>query len=70
VESTSVSQKLYNPADSEEESILKVLTTMPQSTSDLVEKAQLDTAIINAKLTMLELHGAAKNVGNGMWVRL
>ncbi|MBT4119460.1 MAG: DNA-protecting protein DprA [Candidatus Peribacter sp.] len=62
--------KHYDPADEQEESILNVLTTMPQSTSDIVEKAQLDTAIINAKLTMLELNGVAKNVGNGMWVRL
>jgi DNA processing protein len=64
------STKEYEAADTEEESILKVLTTMPQSTSELVEKAQLDASIINAKLTMLELGGIAKNVGNGMWVRL
>ena len=60
----------YEPSDSEEEKIIKSLTTMPQSVSDLVEKAQLDTAIINAKLTMLELNGVARNVGNGMWVCL
>ncbi|MDP6561898.1 MAG: DNA-processing protein DprA [Candidatus Peribacteraceae bacterium] len=59
----------YNPVDSDEEIIMQVLTTMPQSTSDLVEKAQLDMAVINAKLTMLELNGVVKNVGNGMWVR-
>ncbi|MDA1293077.1 MAG: DNA-processing protein DprA [bacterium] len=65
----SVSHSTYEPADDEEASILKVLSTMPQSTSDLVDASQLSTAIINAKLTMLELGGAAKNVGNGMWIR-
>jgi DNA processing protein len=69
-ESKPASIKQYDPADTEEESILKVLTTMPQSASDLTDKANLDTAVINAKLTMLELNGVAKNVGNGMWIRL
>ncbi len=52
-----------------EQRILRALTTMPQSVSDLVEKASLDAAIINAKLTILELHGVAKNAGGGLWVR-
>lgn len=63
-------QRTYESTDPEEQTIYEALTTMPQSTSDLVEKAKLDAAIINAKLTMLELHGAAKNVGGGMWVRV
>lgn len=65
-----LTQKVYDPADVDEEAILNVLTTMPQSTSDLVDKAKRTTAVINAKLTMLELSGVAKNIGNGMWVRL
>ncbi len=59
----------FQSEDPEEVSIYEALTTMPQSVSDLVDRAELDTAIINAKLTMLELNGSAKNVGNGMWVR-
>lgn len=59
----------YTPTDMEEEIIYTNLTTMPQSVSELVEKAQLAAAVINAKLTVLELAGVAKNVGNGMWVR-
>lgn len=69
VASISEPKKQYDPVDEQEESILNVLTTMPQSTSDLVDKAQLETAVINAKLTMLELNGVAKNVGNGMWIK-
>ena len=55
--------------DPEEQKIYDVLTSMPQSVSDLVDRAGVDAAILNAKLTMLELSGGAKNVGNGMWVR-
>lgn len=59
----------FSSEDPEEQKIYDALTGMPQSASDLMEKAMLDAAVINAKLTMLELGGAAKNVGNGMWVK-
>lgn len=68
-EGSSQSIKQYTPLDAQEEAIFKVLTTMPQSVSDISQKAKIDTAIINAKLTMLELNTVAKNVGNGMWVK-
>lgn len=55
-------------ADREEQTVYDLLTSMPQSVSDITEKAKIDAAITNAKLTMLELQGRAKNVGNGMWV--
>jgi DNA processing protein len=53
----------------EEQAIFGVLTSMPQSLDDLVEKTGFDAATLNATLTMLELKGIAKNVGNGRWVR-
>lgn len=59
----------YEPIDEQEAAIYTVLTSKPQSISDIVDKAAIDAAIAGAKLTMLELNGAAKNVGNGMWVR-
>ena len=59
----------YHSDDVQEQRLYESLTSMPQSVSDLVERAQIDAAAINAKLTMLELCGRAKNVGNGMWVR-
>lgn len=70
VETAHCAVSTYVPEDPEEQSIYEALTSMPQSTSDLVDKAELDAAVINAKLTMLELAGAAKNVGNGMWVKM
>ncbi len=54
--------------DPDEQRLIDALTTMPQSVSDLIEKAALDAAVINAQLTMLELQGYAKNTGGGMWV--
>ena len=53
----------------EEEVIYKTLTTLPSSLDDIVAKAKLDAAEVNATLTMLELKGAVKNVGNGQWVK-
>lgn len=60
----------FTSEDPQEKLLYGALTTMPQSVSELVEKAKLDAAIITAKLTMLELYGAAKNTGNGLWVKL
>lgn len=53
----------------EEQAVWSALTAMPSSLDDLVVKAKLDAATINAVLTILELQGAAKNVGGGQWVR-
>lgn len=59
----------FTSEDTEEQLLYGALTSMPQSVSDLVETAQLEAAVVTAKLTMLELQGAAKNTGNGMWVK-
>lgn len=59
----------YEPQSDIEAALLGALTTMPQSVSSIVEKAAIDAAAVNATLTLLELHGVAKNVGSGMWVR-
>lgn len=69
VASEAPTKEAYVSDDAEEQVIYDALTSMPQSSSDLMEKASLSAAAINAKLTMLELCGRAKNVGNGMWVR-
>ncbi len=59
----------YVPADDQEGKIWEALTGMPQKVDDIVERTSLDPAIIGAKLTVLELAGAARNTGGGMWVR-
>ena len=60
----------YEPKNAAEEAVLKVLTRMPQSAGELTECSGLETATVNATLTMMELSGAAKNAGNGLWVRV
>jgi DNA processing protein len=59
----------YHPQNAQEEALYPLLTTMPQRMDDLVTKSALTAAQVNATLTMLELSGAAKNVGQGQWVR-
>lgn len=59
----------YQAATLEEGSIYALLTAMPQSVDELVERAGFDASIVGTALTMMELGGAAKNVGSGMWVR-
>jgi len=63
------SESSFVPKSELEDALFKTLTTMPQSVSVLVDRSRLDAGKVNTTLTMLELSGAAKNVGNGMWVR-
>lgn len=57
-------------ADSpEEQRVFDSLSALPSALDDLVIKAALDAATLNAILTMLELRGAVRNVGAGKWIR-
>ena len=60
--------ELYVPQTPEETELMSALSTMPQSASQLAEVTGLTASSINIALTMLELAGAAKNIGGGMWV--
>ncbi|OIO55513.1 DNA protecting protein DprA [Candidatus Peregrinibacteria bacterium CG1_02_54_53] len=59
----------YDPRSAAEETLLRVLTTMPQTADDLTERAGLSASVIASSLTMMELAGAVKQVENGQWVR-
>jgi len=59
----------YTPRDEVEAAVWEVLTSLPQSASDIVDRSRLDAGTVNAALTMMELQGGAKNVGGGTWVR-
>lgn len=63
------SSMTFVPSTPEEETVYTMLTTMPQSMDDLVERTGLTAGLIGATLTILELQGAAKGVGEGKWVR-
>lgn len=69
VASESSVQVGYEPQNDQERLLMDSLTTLPQSVSDIARKCAAEAATINATLTLLELYGAAKNTGNGMWVR-
>lgn len=60
---------LFEPRTDEEARVFSVLTTMPQRFDDLVLRSGLATPHVTSTLTMMELAGAAKNVGNGEWVK-
>ena len=62
-------QSLYTPKNPDEERLLSTLTTMPQTMSTIIDRSGIDAGKINTSLTMMELAGAVKNVGNGEWVR-
>lgn len=59
----------YFPQNPEEEKVLKHLSTMPQNVDDLVGKSTMTAGSLSAVLTVLELNGAARNLGQGQWVR-
>jgi DNA processing protein len=60
---------VYTPQNEDERVILDVLTTMPQAMDDLVGRTKLPVAAVSSALTMMELAGAARNVGGNQWVR-
>lgn len=60
----------YRAQTPDEETLLKNLSSMPQSADDLVEKSGLSIPTVNATLTLMELKKGAKNVGGGMWVKV
>jgi len=61
--------RTFHCDSSEEEAVLAALSTLPAPLDDIVVKTKLSAATANATLTVLELKGAAKNIGQGKWVR-
>jgi len=60
---------IFLPGSPEEGAVYEILTTTPQNMDGIRERCVLETAVIAATLTMLELAGVAKNVGSGQWIR-
>ncbi|OGJ82942.1 DNA protecting protein DprA [Candidatus Peribacteria bacterium RIFOXYC1_FULL_58_8] len=69
VVASEAAQSSYDPKSEAEAALLNVLTTMPQTSDDLMERSGLPAGQIASALTMMELSGAAKQVGHGQWVR-
>lgn len=69
VASVATKQTTYTPNTPLESAIWQALTSMPQGLDEIMEKSGLKAGEINATLTILELQGAAQNVGKNQWVR-
>ena len=63
------SRSKYESKSPMEAAVMQALTTLPQPADDVVAKANLPLSDVSATLTMLELAGAAKKIGDG-WVRV
>jgi DNA processing protein len=59
----------YEPASEEEAVIYGLLSSMAKPADALVIESGLSAAAVGTVLTMLELAGAAKNIGGNQWIR-
>jgi DNA processing protein len=62
-------QSLFLPQSPQQEAVYKVLSGMPHSADDISLRTQLSASAVATALTLMELAGAARNVGGGQWVR-
>ncbi len=60
---------VYIPQTPREKSVLGVLSGLPQTADDIVEKTGCDIADVSIALVMLELAGVARVLEGGLWVR-
>jgi DNA processing protein len=60
---------LFLPQSADQEAVYRVLSGMPQSADDIALRAGLSASGVATALTLMELAGAARNVGAGHWVR-
>ncbi len=59
----------FSPQSEHEEILYRLLTAMPQSVDQLVERSGLDAAQVGVALTMMELSSAVRSLGGGQWIR-
>lgn len=60
---------LFIGDSADEQAVHRALTSAPQTMDDLVAATRIPAARIGTALTMIELAGAAWNIGGGQWVR-
>ena len=65
---TYIDNKKTIPETPEEESLLHHLSKEPMHINDLIRLTKLDTNIINSTLTIMEMKGMIKNLGNMQYV--
>jgi len=62
-------RSMFLPQSDQQAAIYNVLSGMPQSADDISLRTALGAASVATALTLMELAGAARNVGGGQWVR-
>ncbi|GCE25725.1 DNA processing protein DprA [Dictyobacter alpinus] len=60
---------LYEPENEEEKQLLALLTREPQHIDDIIRISTLATNTVSAALTIMELNGLVKQIGNMQYVR-
>jgi len=65
---TYIDNKKIVPESAEEEKILSHLTKEPIHINDLIRQTKLDIKVINSTLTIMEMKGMIKNLGNMQYV--
>lgn len=60
---------VYKPVSRQEQAVYAVLTGMPQTVDDLIEKTGCTVSDVTVALTMLQMADAARTAGQGMWIR-
>lgn len=68
-EQVSECSPLPDTLSQEEKSILNALSAGPLSIQELVKQTTFTASVLNAHLTMLELNGFIKDVGNGKYIK-
>ncbi len=68
--SSVIENKKVLPETEEEKLILKHLNREPLHINDIVRAANLDTSVINSTLTIMEMKGIVKNLGNMQYIAL
>ncbi len=56
------------PASKQEEAIYKILSKEPKHIDLIIKQTNLDSHIVNGTLTLMEIKGLVKNVGNMMYI--
>ena len=58
------------PQDKDEEKLVEILTNEPLHLDELARISGLAVSVISARLTVMELKGMVKNVGNGVYKKV
>jgi DNA processing protein len=56
------------PENAEEDSILKILSSGAKTIDQVIKETKLPTDVVNSTLTLMEIKGKVKNLGNMMFV--